>query len=230
MTFFAFSIPLTLYYAHAICVPLVIFASLYGFRWKVGMWGNIISLGAVLFSFLIAISWWESLAYFLAQQVPQMVYLADCLAFWMIFLVSLLILDLFTRFMSTVKVKYAPLVENIGNGVAIFLLASSLCITYTFANFDLGPVGENPDLAFSEAAKNPLPYRALRILSGGNLAGFTQTNIFDDDHRPGQSLRERHLKRRQALMFNMIENADKGPVAGILGPDSLDSGITWREE
>ena len=230
MTLFAFSIPLALYHIHDYAVPLIIFGALYGFRWKVGMWGNIISLGAVLFSFLIAVGWWESLAYFLAQQVPQMVYLADCLAFWVIFIVSLLFLDLFTRFMSSVKVKYDDRVENIGNGVALFLLATSLCITYSFAYHDLGPVGENHDVQLSDGAKNPLTFTALRLLSIGNLAGFTQTNRFDGNHDPGKSLRERQLQRRQALMLNMIENADKGPISGILGPDSLDSGIKWREE
>jgi len=223
-------VPLYLYYSHDVVVPLIVFGALYGLRWKVGMWGNLISLGAVLFSFLIAIGWWESLAYFLAQQVPRMVYLADCVAFWTIFVVSLSLLDLATRFMSKVKVKYTDMVENIGNGVALFLLATSICITYSFAYHDLGPVGENHDFQLTEGQKNPLTFTALRMLSIGNLAGFTQVNRFDGIHDPGKSLRERQLKRRQALMLNMIEKADDGPIQGILGDESLNSGIQWREE
>ena len=229
MTLFAFSIPLALYQIHDYVVPLIIFGALYGFRWKLGMWSNLLTLGAVLFSFLIAIGWWESLAYFLAQQVPQLVYLADCIAFWTIFLVALSILDLITRYMSSIKVKYADVVENAGNGAALFLLATSLCITYSFAYHDLGPVGENHDVELKEGAKNPLTFQALRLLSIGNLSGFTQTNIFDGDHDTGKSLRERHLKRRQALMLNMIEEAESGPVRGILGGESLNPDIKWRE-
>ena len=228
MSLFALSIPMVLYHIHEYAVPLVILATLYGFRWKVGMWGNLLSLGAVLFSFLIAIGWWESLAFFLAQQVPQLVYVADAVAFFAIFLVALLFLDLATRSMSTVKVKYAEMVENIGNGVALFLLSSALYVTYSFAYHDLGPIGENPGTQLSEGAKNPLTFQALRLLSGGgNLGAFIENNRKQFDGRG--DLRELHLKRRQALMLNMLENADGGPIRGIQGPESLDSKIKWRE-
>jgi len=223
-------IPLWLYYSHDYVVPLIIFAALYGLRWKIGMWGNLISLGAVLFSFLIAIGWWESLAYFLAQQVPRMVYLADSVAFWTIFVVSLSLIDLATRFMSRVKVKYADMVEHIGNGVALFLLATSICITYSFAYHDLGPIGENHDVQLTEGQKNPLTFQALRMLSGqwGNLGAFVERNQNQFDGRG--DLRELQLKRRQALMLNMIEKADDGVIQGLLGDESLNSGIQWRTE
>ena len=226
MTLFALSIPMALYHIHDYAVPLIIFATLYGFRWRVGMWGNLLSLGAVLFSFLIAIGWWENLAYFLVQQVPQMVYIADALSFLLIFVVALLFLDLATRAMSTVKVKYAEMVENIGNGVALFLLSGALCLTYSFAYHDLGPVGENPDFTLTEGQKNPLSFQALRLLSGGgNLGAFSESNRKQFDGRG--DFRTLQLQRRQVLMLNMLDN--ESPIRGILGPESLDSKIKWRD-
>jgi hypothetical protein len=41
---------------------------------------------------------------------------------------------------------------------------------------------------------------ALRLLSAGNLSGFTETTKFDEN---GDFL-ENHLKRRQALMYNVL--------------------------
>ena len=225
MTLFAVSIPTVLYHIHEYAVPLAIFAAMFGFRWKIGMWGNIISLGVILFAFLIAVGWWQNLAFFLVEKAPQLLYIADCVAFLTIFVVALSILDLATRSMSTVKVKYADMVENIGNGVALFLLSTALCITYSFAYHDLGPVGENPDVQLTAGQKNPLSFQALRLLSAGNLSGFTKTNRFDS----GGDFRDLHLKRRQALMSVAIENAEENPWRKIAGPDTLDSKIQWRE-
>ena len=222
-TLFAFSIPLALYYAYEVAVPLVILATLYGFRWKVGMWGNVLSLGAVLLSFLIAVGWWESLAYFLAQQAPAMLFVVDCVAFFTIFLVALLILDFATRYMSTVKVKYPDMVEKIGNGVVLLLLTMALCGIYTFGADDLAAVGARHDA--SPNKRSVMPIAALRILSAGNLSGFTQVHQFDSRG----DFQELHLQRRQLLMLNMLENGDEGPIRGIQGSETYLGKIKWRE-
>jgi len=198
MTLFAVSIPLVLYQIYGVAVPLVILAALYGFRWKAGMWGNCVTLGAVLFSILIAFGWWEDAAYLLAQQVPAMCYIADCVAFWTLFLVSLLILDTATRSMSSIKVKYNDIVENVGNGIALFLLFLALLGVHSIANGHMGMVGEvkNPP-ANSNSGANAV-ISVIRLLSEGNLSTFTSGNQFDDT---GKFL-NRHLQRRQALMTN----------------------------
>jgi len=200
MTLFAVSIPMVLYHIYGYAIPIVILAALYGFRWKVGMWGNCITLGAVLFSAMIAVGWWEDAASFLAQQVPAMLFIVDCVAFWTLFIISLLILDTATRSMSTIKVKYNDTVENVGNGIALFLLFSVLFGVHTFANGHLGMVGENSDVTVSENSMMNVTINLLTGLSTGNLSGFSQVNEFD----AGGTLREKHLQRRQALMSNAL--------------------------
>ena len=214
---------MALYHIYGWVVPIIILAALFGFRWKVGMWGNILSLGAVLLSFLIAVGWWENLAYFLTKQAPVLLFVADTVAFFTIFLVSLLILDLATRHMSTIKVKYADQVEKIGNGVALFLLSSALYVTYLFGAGDLGAVGEHHN---APVPGDSVTITALRILSAGNLSGFTQVSQFDSRG----DFRRLHLERRQALMHTMLQGgADDWPWHRIQGTDSQAEQVRWRD-
>ena len=208
-------IPGILYQIYVYAVPVIILATLFGFRWKVGMWGNILSLGAVLFSALIAAGWWEDLAELLAKQVPKMLFLADGIAFWTIFVVSLLFLDAATRFASTVKVKYADTIENYGNGVVLFLLFAALYGIFLFAE-ELGPVGEHIDGV--DVSSDTVAVQLLRVLSGGNLSGFTRSNQFDGNAEH----RKLHLQRRQALMYNML--GESGSIQFSGDTDSLKRG------
>ena len=185
---------MVMWHIYEYAVPVIILAVLFGLRWKAGMWGNCLSLGAVLFSALIAVGWWEDLAQLLAKQVHAMLFLADGIAFWTIFIFALAILDAATRFLSTVKVKYADTVENIGNGAVLFLLFLAIYGTFLFAE-ELGPVGENDGISLSDST---VAIQMLRILSAGNLSVFTQTNQFDSSG----NFRKLHLQRRQAIMYN----------------------------
>jgi hypothetical protein len=190
-------------------VPLVILAALAAFRWKVGMWGNCLSLGAMLFSVLIAIGWWEDVAELLVKQAPVTLFLADCIAVWVLFIVSLLILDTATRFLSSIKVKFDDTVEKVGNGIAIFLL---FLVLYTFstviANEHLGMVGSNHGDPVPKSIMTDATFSMLRMLSAGNLEGFTETHKFDGSGE----FQELHWKRRQALMLTML--AEQGQLQG----------------
>ena len=204
-------IPMVMWQIFGYAVPLVILAVLYGFRWKAGLWSNCLSLGAVLFSVLVAVGWWEPLAYLIATQVPVMLFFADCIAIWTIFLVTFGLLDLATRFMSTIRVKYVDMVENIGNGIVLFLLFLALYGFFRFAE-ELGPVGEKSPPVVSVSGDS-MPIQMFRILSAGNLAGFMQVNQFDSKG----DFRELHLQRRQALMLNMITG--EGAISGLQGKE-----------
>ena len=216
MPLFALSVPQAMFNIYEYAVPITLLAVLYGFRWKVGMWGNALSLGAVLFSALIAVGWWEDVAELLAKQVPMMLYLADCIAIWGLFLVSLLALDTATRFMSTVKVKFHEQVESVGNGIVLFLLFLALFQFQTLANGHFGMVGEHHTVTKSDVEKGGMTNAtlgALRMLSAGNLSGFTQVNQFDDRG----DLLELHLQRRQAIMLGWrgeepVMRADDGLI------------------
>jgi signal transduction histidine kinase len=187
---------MVMWHIYGYAIPVVILAVLYGLRWKAGMWSNCLSLGAILFSILVAVGGWENLAELIAQQAPSTLFLADCIALWIIFLASFAILDIILRFMSTVKVKYADPVEKAGNGIALFLIFVALYSFFLFAE-DLGPVGEHADAAQPE---DTMMIQTFRFLSAGNLSGFTKVRQFDDKG----NFRKLHLQRRQALMHNVL--------------------------
>ena len=201
-----------MYHIYVYAVPLIILAALGGFRWKAGLWGNGLTLGAVLFSVLVAIGWWEDVAELLATQAPATLFVADCLALWVLFLVTLLILDTATRYLSTVKVKYNDMVENIGNGIVLLLLFAVLYGFYLFAE-EAGPVGENFD---APEPGNSVAIQIFQVLSArsqeggplGNLSPFTEGNQFDDRGE----FRKLQLQRRQTLMGNMI--GENGSLEG----------------
>jgi len=214
MTLFAITVPEVLYEIYKYAVPPVILAVLFGFRWKAGLWGNALSLGAVLFSALIAVGWWEDAAQLLAGLYPPILFMADCIAFWLLFLLSLLILDTATRFLSSVKVKFNNTVENVGNAIILLHLFSVLFQVHTFANGHLGMVGEH----YADRNKTPItvennpnvsnPYASINLislLSTGNLSGFSQVQEFDENGM----LLERHLQRRQAIMNGMQGQGEK---------------------
>ena len=215
------SIPHVLFICYTIGVPIVILAALYAFRWKVGMWGNAVTLGAMQFSILIAIGWWEDIAELLVKQAPVTLFFADCVAIWTLFLVSFLILDMATRFLSRVKVKFSDTVEKVGNGIIILVLCGTLIDFVVFANGILGMVGNDSDTA-------PKPNRMdthisiFRILSEGNLSGFSQCKPFDAD----KQFRQLHWERTQALMCNRLSN--EGEIQGMQGSDSLSNQMKRR--
>ncbi|MDR2116629.1 MAG: hypothetical protein LBP87_09655 [Planctomycetaceae bacterium] len=176
-------------------VPLAMAAAIFGTRWREGFWGNILSVFSVFFSALVAIAWWEPLASILSTNIPKMLYLSDCLAIWLIFLITFLIVNELTRMMSRVKVKFVVPIEKAGNAVALFLLFLMLYGFFLFT-MDLSPVGENPD---ATVTADSVQVKMLRILTAGNLSSFTQPTQFDANG----DFRQNHLERRKALMENV---------------------------
>jgi hypothetical protein len=176
-------------------IPPAIAGAIFGTRWKEGFWGNILSVFSVFFSALVAIAWWEPLALLLSTNIPKMLYLADCVAIWLIFLVAFMIVNELTRMMSRVNVKFAVPIENAGNVAALALLFLALYGFFLFS-MDLSPIGENPD---APVPSDSVQIQMLRILSAGNLSSFTTPTQFDAQG----NFRKNHLERRKALMENM---------------------------
>ena len=204
------TIPQILYQCYVFGVPLSLAAAIFGFRWKEGLWGNLVALVCVLFSALLACGWWEDLACFFANQVPRMLFFADTIAFWAIFIVSLLILSEITRMVSRVQVKFAEPVEKAGNGLALALLFFAVYGVFLFAG-DLEPVGYPED---ASRGNGSVQISLLRILSAGNLSSFTNPTQFDRN----ENFRQNHLKRQQAIWEHYKKNEQKISYSGQIPP------------
>lgn len=192
-------------------VPLAAVGALFGFRWREGLWGNTLSTMAVLFSFLIAVGWWESLTILLVGQVEQMLYFADFLMFWVIFLVSLAIFNEITLLLSRVKVKFADPVEKAGNFVSLAVLSAVLLGGYMFS-LDLSTIGEEAD---ASTPPDSVQVKVLQVLSEGSLASFTEPQAFP------ASFRSDHLRRKKALMEQVKDKEGKVFYEGSIPPRRL---------
>ncbi len=192
-------------------VPLAAVGALFGFRWREGLWGNTLSTICVIFSFLIAVGWWESLTILLVGQVEQMLYLADFLMFWVIFLVSLAVFNEITMLLSRVKVKFAEPVEKAGNFVSLAILSVILLGGYMFS-LDLSAVGEE---ANASAPSNSVQVQIFRLLSEGSLASFTEPRAFPESFRADQ------FRRKQALMEQVKTREGKVFYEGPIPPRKI---------
>lgn len=191
--------------------PLAVAAAIYGTRWKEGLWGNLLSVFAVLFSAIIAVGWWESLTIVLCNQVNSVLFVADYLVFWLLFLISLLIIGEVTRALSRVKVKFAEPIEKAGNAAVLTLLLTLLLGVYYFS-MDLSPVGETADA--SPPPPNSIQLSAFGVLTGGNLSSFTEPKQFDENG----DFRMNHFLRKQALMENRLAKEDSMFYEGAIPP------------
>lgn len=188
-----------LYYIFLFGVPLAVAAALYGIRWKEGFWGNIVAVPAVVFSMLVAIGWWESLAVFLCDKFNSILFVADFISLWGLFLISLLIIGEVTRALSRVKVKFAPPIEAGGNACALTLLFA-LLMGFFYFSCDLAPIYWPNDDA--PPMDDSAQIQCFRMITGGNLGSFTEPRQFDDTG----SFRRRHHQRREALKAQRESN------------------------
>ncbi|MDR0870336.1 MAG: hypothetical protein LBN39_06040 [Planctomycetaceae bacterium] len=204
------TVPQILYQGFLYGVPLAIAAALFGFRWKEGFWGNVLGAGALCFSALVAVGWWEDVAELLSKQIPAMLYLSDTVAVWAIFVLTLAILMEIVRLASRVKVKFAEPIEQGGNALA---LGAMFIVLYGFFLFtvDLAGVGDKND---ATVASDSIQIKALRILSAGNLSSFTKPQQFDQ----GGNFRQRHLERRKAIWKSVTKSDGSLFYEGTIPP------------
>ncbi|MDR2641402.1 MAG: hypothetical protein LBC74_01270 [Planctomycetaceae bacterium] len=174
-------------------VPLAVVAALYGMRWREKFWGNIVTAFAIFFSTLIAVNWFEPIAHYVTGQSAGMLFLADFLFLWLLFIVSLVIMNEMTKLLSRVNVKFPIPVENAGNFIAITVILYLVWSFYSFS-LNLAPLGETAGVNIT--SNDSTQISIFRQLSAGNLSVFGEKHPFDEYGE----FRKDHLLRRQALL------------------------------
>ncbi|MDR0391557.1 MAG: hypothetical protein LBH59_06600, partial [Planctomycetaceae bacterium] len=197
-------------------VPLAVITGLYGTRWRERFWGNIIAAFAVFFSTLIAVNWFEPLAQFATSQNAGMLFVADYLFLWLLFIVSFAIMNEITRLLSRVNVQFPIPIENAGNFI---MITAILCMVWSFYSFslDVAPLGETAGVNIT--SNNTAQIAIFRQLSAGNLSSFDTKKPFDEYGE----FRQDHLLRRQALLqyrlksdgFPFFYEGEVPPIKGM---------------
>ena len=204
-------VEIILYQCFVFGVPLSVAASLYGLRWQEGFWGNAVAVPMTLFSILIAVSWWEPVAALMVGQMAGMLYVADFIAIWVLFLIPFALMNEITRLLSVVKVKFADPIEKAGNGVAITLVFA-LLMGFFYFTLDLSPRGEEAN--DSPPSGDTVQVQMLRILTAGNLSSYFNPQQFDKDSQH----RKVHFQRRQALLKHREEKQGSMLYEGSVPP------------
>ncbi|MBQ3351723.1 MAG: CvpA family protein [Thermoguttaceae bacterium] len=110
---------------------LVILGATIAFSVRDGIWTNLIRLFNLIFSGLIATTYFETLAGTLEGFAPTYTYLLDFLSIWLVFIVVYAILRELTNRLSLVKVWFPAIIDKWG-GVAL-----SIVLGFTMLSFSV---------------------------------------------------------------------------------------------
>ena len=109
---------------------LVILAATIAFSIRDGIWTNLIRLFNLIFSGLIATTYFETLAGTLEGFAPSYTYLLDFLSIWLIFIVVYAILRELTIRLSVVKVWFPAIIDKWG-GVALAVILGFTMLSFS---------------------------------------------------------------------------------------------------
>jgi hypothetical protein len=94
----------------------LIFVACFASLFTGGLWSNTLSLINVITAALLATNYFEPVANWLDKQVgPEWTYVWDFMAIWLIFALAMMVLRAGTDAASKVKVRFHPLVDQIGS-------------------------------------------------------------------------------------------------------------------
>jgi hypothetical protein len=103
---------------------LAVFGGVLGATSQSGLWSNLVMLVNIILGSLIAINFWEPVAAWAGETLgTEYAYLLDSLAIWGLFGLSVGVMRAATDFLSQVKVKFLPPIDQwvglvVGAGVA----------------------------------------------------------------------------------------------------------------
>jgi uncharacterized membrane protein required for colicin V production len=96
---------------------LLVVVACVGFAFTEGLWSNLIRFLNVVAAAVVATNYWEPLARELEEMYKAGTYFWDFVALWLIFCVTVLVLQLATTALSPVKVKFLGIVDHIGSAL-----------------------------------------------------------------------------------------------------------------
>lgn len=180
-------------------ILLALFIICVAASWFQGTWGNIITILNMSFAAMIGFNYFEPLANQLdkATKKPE---LSEFICLWGLFLVTFLLLRLFTDFLSRKRVKFEFWTETVARSITAiwigWIFVGIVCASLHVAPLGPSPMGFQPSptsgnfLGFSPG-KQWLAFMHTR--SQGALSK-SQPNTFDPD---GTFIIRHHQRRSQ---------------------------------
>ncbi len=121
--------------------------------WNEGMWSNAIALFNVFFAGVVSTNYFEPFAKWIEGTLPSFAYVADYLAFWVIFAFAFNVGRAVTDAISKHKVRFRKPVEHTGR-ILFAVLTAWMMVCIFCASLHLAPLAQSP--LRGSFAKDPL--------------------------------------------------------------------------
>ena len=123
-------------------VLLVIFACCLAFVFNEGLWGAAIMFFNVMTAALLASNFFEPVANWVMSAAPSMAYIADFLALWGVFALSLLLMRVVTDFLSRHQVRFLKPID-VGGGAFFAAWIGWVMVQFTLFSLHTAPLSRN---------------------------------------------------------------------------------------
>lgn len=180
---------------------IVIVVACLGFLYSEGMWNNGLRFINVVLAALLATNFWEPLANLAENKIhPKFTFFWDYLALWGLFALFMVILQLATRQLSEVKVRFLRIVDQIG-GSAFAVLTGYVMICFITMSIHLAPLGEkaffdgfDPERAALLGLYPDRQWLAFMEWVSKGAYATSPPQVFDPEHRFIPKYRQRRAK------------------------------------
>ena len=161
-------------------LAFLIFVTIVGCTWWVGLWNNLITLINFFIASLVASSFYENLVNTIVNQDNSYVAVAYFLAVWALFALTFFILRMITDFGSAYRLKFDNITELVGRSVLSVWLAGAF-VCFTFFTLQMAPLPPN---LFGDSVENTgigpdrLWLAFIQSRSRGALSENKNTSLF----------------------------------------------------
>ena len=107
-----------------------------------GLWSATISLINVITAAMLATNFFEPVATFLTNQATGLTFFWDFVAVWAVFIISLVVMQLITGFLSRYRVRFKKPVD-IAGGVFCAAWIGWIMMQFTLFTLHVSPLGKN---------------------------------------------------------------------------------------
>lgn len=169
-----------------IALVILLFLFIVASTWWFGLWSNFITLINLFLASLIASSFYEPFAQYLAGQLVEYSALADFIALWIMFVGVFMLCRAITDMMSPRQMKFDIVTEMTGRSIFSIWIA---CVFVAFTLFSLHMAPLHPDAFQKDVESSTMGFGPDRMWlafiqsrSRGALSSSTASNFVVRSH------------------------------------------------
>ena len=165
-------------------IAFLVFATIVGSTWWFGLWSNVLTLINFFIAALVASSFYENAAATICNQDNTYRYIADFVGIWGLFALVMIAMRFSTDLLSSIRLRFHPVVEMIGQGLVCCWLGFAF-VSFTFFTLHLAPIRPDsfqtgPEVRMLGIGPDRLWMAFIQSRSRGALASYRQSSMFPE--------------------------------------------------